>query len=197
MSHIAEKRKVGDLLKEEIVKALIEPSYYTDVNETLKGRKCWRISGHVFESLSKILLACSGGLSFAAGVYDDKILSFVAGTLSTVSLATFQFSLYSMKMHKKNSLELNQLLEKLEIEGIPIYESQRRENGTEIVDDYTEPTMMCRNVDDKQYTKVEVKEEQIITEAYKIETPGKKEIIEKPEKEIEIEMQDLKNGILF
>ena len=48
MSHIAEKRKVGDLLKEEIVKALIEPSYYTDVNETLKGRKCWRISGHVF-----------------------------------------------------------------------------------------------------------------------------------------------------
>ena len=60
MSHIAEKRKVGDLLKEEIVKALIEPSYYTDVNETLKGRKCWRISGHVFESLSKICLIISG-----------------------------------------------------------------------------------------------------------------------------------------
>ena len=57
MSRIDEKRKVGDLLKEEIVKALIEPSYYSDVNETLKGRKCWRISGHVFESLSKILIS--------------------------------------------------------------------------------------------------------------------------------------------
>jgi len=140
MSHIEEKRKIGDLLKEEILKKLIEPSYYTDVNETIRGRKCWRISGHVFESMSKILLALSGILSFAAGVYDDKILSFVAGTLSTVSLATFQFSLYSMKMHKKNSLELNQLLEKLDIETVPIFETTAIENIQ-----FSEPTMMCKN----------------------------------------------------
>ena len=175
MSRIDEKRKVGDLLKEEIVKALIEPSYYSDVNETLKGRKCWRISGHVFESLSKILLACSGVLSFAAGVYDDKILSFVAGTLSTVSLATFQFSLYSTKMQKKNSLELNQLLEKLDIEGMPVYDSVRRENGGTMVDDDTEPTMMFRNVDDKQYAKVETQTEEY-TDVYKNETLENKEL---------------------
>lgn len=176
MSRIDEKRKVSELLKEEILKALIEPSYYSDVNETLKGRKCWRISGHVFESLSKILLACSGVLSFAAGVYDDKILSFVAGTLSTVSLATFQFSLYSMKMHKKNSFELNQLLETLEIEGMPVYESARRtENGGAMIDDDTEPTMMFRNVDDKQYAKVETQTEEY-TDVYKNETLENKEL---------------------
>ena len=116
-----EKRKIGTILKEQIFKDLIEPSYYNDINETLNGRKCWRRAGHLFESLSKILLAVSSVLSFAAGVYDDKILSFIAGTISTVSLATFQFSLYSIKMHKKNSLELNQLLEKIDIEPVPVF----------------------------------------------------------------------------
>jgi len=116
-----EKRQIGEILKEQIMRELIEPSYYGDVNETIKGRKCWRVSGHVFESMSKILLAASGVISFAAGVYDDKILSFIAGTISTVSLATFQFSLYSIKMHKKNSFELNQLLEKIDIEPVPVF----------------------------------------------------------------------------
>ncbi len=157
MSHIDEKRKIGEMIKNQILEQLIEPSYYTDVNETLKGRKCWRVSGHVFESMSKILLAVSGVLSFAAGVYDDKILSFVAGTLSTVSLATFQFSLYSMKMHKKNSLELNQLLEKLDIETIPIFETRVREMGESF-----EPDMMCRKAATPEQKETSVhKEEEI------------------------------------
>jgi len=116
-----EKRKVGTILKDKIFQDLIEPSYYSDIKETLSGRKCWRRAGHLFESLSKILLAVSSVCSFAAGVYDDKILSFIAGTISTVSLATFQFSLYSIKMHKKNSFELNQLLEKIDIEPVPVF----------------------------------------------------------------------------
>jgi hypothetical protein len=148
MTGIDEKRKIGELLKEEILKSLVEPSYYSDVNETIKGRKCWRISGHVFESMSKILLAISGVLSFAAGVYDDKILSFVAGTLSTISLATFQFSLYSMKMHKKNSYELNQLLEKLDIETLPVFEGTTVDkNVTEYQREDFEPDYMCRRVE--------------------------------------------------
>ena len=155
MSHHEEKRKIGDLLKEQILKQLVEPSYYTDVNETLRGRKCWRVSGHVFESVSKILLAVSSVLSFAAGVYDDKLLSFIAGTLSTTSLACFQFSLYSMRMHKKNSLELNQLLEKIDIEGVPIFASFQEKGGVQQqYEEYSEPTMMCRNApeeDSKDY----------------------------------------------
>lgn len=162
MSHYEEKRKIGDQLKEEILKKLVEPSYYIDVNETLKGRKCWRVSGHVFESFSKILLAVSSVLSFAAGVYDDKVLSFVAGTLSTTSLACFQFSLYSIRMHKKNSLELNQLLEKLDIEGVPIFESMRDSDPAQQYAQYNEPDMMCRQVSIEEKRPV-----QIITEEYK------------------------------
>jgi hypothetical protein len=167
MSPSEEKRKVSNLLKEEILKALVEPSYYTDVNETLKGRKCWRVSGHVFESMSKILLAISGVLSFAAGVYDDKILSFVAGTLSTVSLATFQFSLYSFKMHKKNSYELNQLLEKLDIDTLPVFESMAKGVEQQYQESY-EPQFMCKQADSPLEKVSPVVEKVVETDAYKI-----------------------------
>lgn len=118
-----ENRKVSERVKADIMTTLVEPSYYNDVKETLKGRSCWRISGHVFETLSKIFLAVAGVLSFSAGVYDDKLLSFIAGTFSTVSLATFQLSSYSFKQNKKNTLELNQLLSKLDIEEIPVFDN--------------------------------------------------------------------------
>lgn len=179
MVGIEEKRKIGDLLKEKILTTLVEPSYYTDVNETIRGRKCWRVSGHVFESFSKILLAVSSVLSFAAGVYDDKILSFVAGTLSTTSLACFQFSLYSMRMHKKNSLELNQLLEKLNIESVPIFASMREERDEQIQQEVYEPSYMARQVDTPQkIAEVQiVSEPQIVTEAYKIDIPSENEVL--------------------
>ena len=176
MGGIEEKRKIGDLLKEKILTTLVEPSYYTDVNETIRGRKCWRVSGHVFESFSKILLAVSSVLSFAAGVYDDKILSFVAGTLSTTSLACFQFSLYSMRMHKKNSLELNQLLEKLNIETVPIFASMR---GEERQQEVYEPSYMARQ---------QVSEAQEITDVHKINIPSEEQqMIEKRKRELEQE----------
>ena len=179
MGGIEEKRKIGDLLKEKILTTLVEPSYYTDVNETIRGRKCWRVSGHVFESFSKILLAVSSVLSFAAGVYDDKILSFVAGTLSTTSLACFQFSLYSMRMHKKNSLELNQLLEKLNIETVPIFASMREERDEQIQQEVYEPSYMARQVDTPQKISEAqiVSEPKIVSEAYKIDIPSEDDVL--------------------
>ena len=177
MPPVEEKRKIGDLLKEKILKDLVEPSYFIDVNETIRGRKCWRISGHVFESLSKILLAASGVISFAAGVYDDKLLSFVAGTLSTVSLATFQFSLYSLRMHKKNSLELNQLLDKLNIDTLPIFEVTKtsNENLQNQIDTFTQQEsyhMFAKKDNQLQKIEAEIQTENdvyIIQDAYKIQ----------------------------
>jgi len=193
MSPSEEKRKVSNLLKEEILKALVEPSYYTDVNETLKGRKCWRVSGHVFESMSKILLAISGVLSFAAGVYDDKILSFVAGTLSTVSLATFQFSLYSFKMHKKNSYELNQLLEKLDIDTVPVFGSSAKNVEEQYQESY-EPQFMCRQAESPLEKLSPVVEKVVETDAYKIKDLDDEKTKDEDPKEKtteEIEMQPL------
>ena len=143
-----ENRKVSERVKADIMTTLVEPSYYNDVKETLKGRSCWRISGHVFETLSKIFLAVAGVLSFSAGVYDDKLLSFIAGTFSTVSLATFQLSSYSFKQNKKNTLELNQLLTKLDIEGVPVFDNTSME-----------PTFRTNVQEDERHEKEDKKEE--------------------------------------
>jgi len=177
MGSVEEKRKVGELLKEKILATLVEPSYYTDVNETIKGRKCWRVSGHVFESMSKIFLAVASVLSFAAGVYDDKILSFVAGTLSTTSLACFQFSLYSIKMHKKNSYELNQLLDKLNIDTVPVFGSSNNGKESQEEQEMYEPCFMARESEPEVVAApVEVlTKKNIIVEAHKIDIPKEEE----------------------
>jgi hypothetical protein len=122
-------RKISDDVKIKIMNELIEPSYYGDVNDTIKGRKCWRISGHVFETMSKVFLAVTGIISFSAGVYHSDTLSFIAGAFSTISLATFQISGYSFNQSKKNTLELNQLLAKLDIEQLPVFENKPYDNS--------------------------------------------------------------------
>jgi len=126
---MSDERKISDEVKIKILTELIEPSYYGDVNETIRGRKCWRISGHVFETISKIFLAATGILSFSAGFYHIDTLSFVAGAFSTISLAMFQFAGYSFGQNKKNSMELNQLLSKLNIEQVPVFENKPYDNS--------------------------------------------------------------------
>ena len=58
---------------------------------------------------------------------------------------------------------------------MPVYDSVRRENWGAMIDDDTEPTMMFRNVDDKQYAKVETQTEEY-TDVYKNETLENKEL---------------------
>ncbi|NBU53725.1 MAG: hypothetical protein EBS33_05060, partial [Alphaproteobacteria bacterium] len=57
-------------------------------------------------------------LSFSSGIYDDRILSFVAGTTSVISLVFLQFSSHSYKESKKSTEDLNRILQKLNIEGV-------------------------------------------------------------------------------
>jgi hypothetical protein len=190
-----EKRHIGDELKEIILKQLIEPSYYGDVKETIKGRKCWRVSGHVFESMSKILLAASGVISFAAGVYDYKILSFVAGTLSTISLATFQFSLYSFKQHKKNSMELNLLLEKINIESVPIFEQCDKSDDSPMFRK-AEDDKPNEEVTEIEMIKLDNKDSLLEEGKYKEEKEDKKEDKNKIEEIVGKVIDEIKDKIL-
>ena len=88
----------------------------------IKGKRCWKTIGQIFETLSKILVAASGILSFASGYYKNDTLSFLAGSISTISLAMLQFSSFCFKENKKQSDELNILLKKLGIDTIPVFD---------------------------------------------------------------------------
>lgn len=122
MNIFEDEKKISEETKVYIVKELIEKSYKEDVRDMLKGKKCWRISGQTFETLSKVLVAIGSVVSFAAGVYNETTLSFISGAISTFSLATLQFASFSYKENKKQSNELNNLLKSLKLETIPIIE---------------------------------------------------------------------------
>ena len=110
--------KVGDV-KLQISKELIEPMYISDVKTAIREKKCWRVTGQIFETMSKALVAVGCIISFSSGYYNNPELGFVAGAVSTVSLALLQFASFSYGQNKKNGSELNLLLNKLNIDSVP------------------------------------------------------------------------------
>ena len=96
---------MSESLKVRILNELVEPCYYSDVNELIKDRKIWKKTGNVFETCSKIAIGGSSIISFASGIYDYKILSFSAGITSVLALVAMQFSTYSFKESKERTKE--------------------------------------------------------------------------------------------
>jgi hypothetical protein len=114
--------KISDDIKIDILKNCIEPTYKKEVEQLLTGKKCWRMTGQVFETVSKIFVAIGGIFSFASGVFNYPYLAFVSGGISTISLAMLQFSSFSYGENKKQSQELNIILKKLNVDTMPIME---------------------------------------------------------------------------
>ena len=117
---VEDKKKVSDATKIYIIEKLIEPSYKNDIKIMIKGKQCWRITGMSFETMSKIMVAVGGVLSFSSGYFNSQILSFISGSISTISLACLQFSSFSYIQNKKQSEELNVLLKTLDLETVPV-----------------------------------------------------------------------------
>ena len=116
-------------IRDKIVKDLIEPGYYAEVRSLYRGRTWWRVTGHVFETMSKVSVATGCVLSFAAGFCDDTSLSFVAGTFSTASMAMMQFASYCLGESKQDSDQLNVLLANLKIPPVPILQEEGESSG--------------------------------------------------------------------
>ena len=113
--------KIQDNTKSYIMYDLIEPSYKKDVKEMLDEKKCWKMTGITFEVVSKVLVAMGGVLSFSAGYFiNQPILSFISGSVSTISLACLQFSSFSYIQNEKQTKELNILLKSLDLDPIPV-----------------------------------------------------------------------------
>jgi hypothetical protein len=116
--------KISDEIKIKIVHELIEPFYVNDIRSIIKNKKCWKLSGQVFEAVSKILVAIGGIVSFSSGYFNDPVLSFFAGSISTLSLATLQFASFAYVENKRQGQDLNILLKKLNIDVVPVLEKR-------------------------------------------------------------------------
>jgi hypothetical protein len=140
--------KIGDDIKVQIVRDLIEPFYLDDIKSMIRGKKYWKLTGQVFETVSKILVAVGSVMSFSSGYFDDPLLGFLAGTISTMSLATLQFASFSYIENKKQGKELNILLKKLNLDTIPVLEHQQDSQQIE-------PSIYSKNLNDMSIHKVD------------------------------------------
>ena len=114
-----EKIEIDDDTRKYIIDKLVEPYYKSTVANTISGKTCWRRTGIIFETVSKVMVALGSIMSFSAGYYHDDTLSFISGSISCLSLACLQFSSFSYKENKKQGDELNILLKKLKLDTVP------------------------------------------------------------------------------
>jgi hypothetical protein len=117
---IEDKKEISEATKIYIIEKLIEPSYKNDINSMIKGKTCWRKTGMTFETMSKLMVAVGGVLSFSSGYFNSPLLSFISGSVSTISLACLQFSSFSYIQNKKQSEQLNVLLKTLDLDIVPV-----------------------------------------------------------------------------
>ena len=106
---------ISDNLKNDILINLVEPQYKQDIVRNLKLKKKFKNYGLMFETLSKFFVGVTSVMSFAGGIYKYELLSFLAGTSSITSLVLLQYASFSYRESKKLSLELNDILKKLNI----------------------------------------------------------------------------------
>lgn len=146
--------KVSDTIKENIVKTQVEPLYDSEIKHKISDTKCWRITGSIFETLSKIFLSSGAILSFSSGYYNNTTLSFISGTISTISLAFLQFSAFCFKEQVRNLNELNMLLKKLNIDTFPSsnYISTHRNDDRNVdrQSPYKETSTKSNNMDNSE-----------------------------------------------
>ncbi len=105
--------------QDNIMKTLIQPNYKNEIDSFIQGRKDWKKTGLVFETTSKVFMGAGTVLSFSSGMFSSTTLSFVAGTISTLSLVCMQFSSFCYRESKKSTEDLNLLLAKLKMDSIP------------------------------------------------------------------------------
>ena len=97
----------------------INITYEKDVDDSIAARYTCRKTGHILEVISQILSLGSTILAFSAGFYDNKMLSFIAGCLGSLSFATLKTSTFALNESKERTTSLNKLLTQLNLGTIP------------------------------------------------------------------------------
>lgn len=115
-------------LRDTVETTLIQPNYLQEITSFLNGRGRWRTIGMIMETSSKIMLGAGSVLSFASSVYTDQRMSFISGTLSTLSLVCLQFASYSFHESKRSTEHLNVLLQSIEVGPLPEIVDMERHN---------------------------------------------------------------------
>jgi len=107
-----------DAITKQHIIEMINDRYNEDIKIGLANRSGWKTTGDVSETLGYVLLGASTIISFSAGFFDIRVLSFVAGCVGICSSLLLKFALYSMTQSKESTNEINKILTKIGIDNV-------------------------------------------------------------------------------
>ena len=97
----------------------VQDDFKKTVHYLLKSRKKWRRIENHAETSAHILMLFGTISTFASGIFDNKILSFIAGGILSLSAALLKLSQYSKtKCLERNNI-LNEHLTRIHLKSIP------------------------------------------------------------------------------
>lgn len=91
------------------INAKINEQYIDDVELALFCRSCCKNTADIMDTLCHVIVGISAIISFAAGSWDIKYLTFIAGMLNVISIVLAKLSAYNTSESKQYTVELNKI----------------------------------------------------------------------------------------
>lgn len=108
---------MDDESKNKITK-LINDRYLLDIESGLTGRTCYKVAGDACETTGHILVGAAALVAFASGTWNINYLSYIAGSISILSVSLLKLSSYFQRESRERTDMLNLILSKLKIDNI-------------------------------------------------------------------------------
>ena len=111
-----EEKVIPDIFKTEVIKKILLPYYKENIEYIVNTKSGWSRVSTIFMTASTLLVGAASILSFASGVYPQRDLNFVAGSIGLVALVFKEFASYANTIDHVKTLSINDILKNLNIE---------------------------------------------------------------------------------
>lgn len=108
-----------DPLRAKILKEVVEPTYYNDVESAAKSRGFMKSVGDVIEVIAQLLYIASILVAFAVPSFDIPWLGYLAGGLGVGYKALIQLAIFFHKESEERTKTVNGVLSHLNMKLIP------------------------------------------------------------------------------
>lgn len=106
-------------LRDEVFQDIVAPDIVSELRSIVVWRRRWRSIGNYCEGFAQIIIGVAGMLSFAAGFFNNQLLSFAAGCASTLCLVMMRFSSYAENESVERNTILSRILTRVGIAPMP------------------------------------------------------------------------------
>lgn len=97
----------------------VQDDFKKTVHYLLNSRRKWRVYENISETMAHILLLFGTILAFANGIFDQKMLAFISGSILTLSAALLKLANYCHSECLERNNILNEHLTRIHLKGIP------------------------------------------------------------------------------